>query len=62
LIDARVREDVRHELAAMGHELVVREETIGSGWFGRPNAIAVDAQGALRAGVNRLKPSIAMGH
>jgi len=62
LIDARVREDVRHELAAMGHELVVREETIGSGWFGRPNAIAVDAQGMLRAGVNRLKPSIAMGH
>jgi hypothetical protein len=40
----------------------VREEAIGSGWFGRPNAIAVDAQGMFRAGVNRLKPSVAMGY
>ena len=62
MIDARVREEVRRELAAMGHDLVVREESIGSGWFGRPNAIAVDADGLLRAGVNRLKPSVAMGY
>ncbi len=62
MVDARVPEEVRRELAAMGHEVVVREESIGSGWFGRPNAITVDADGMLRAGVNRLKPSVAMGH
>ncbi|MGH2499734.1 MAG: gamma-glutamyltransferase family protein, partial [Candidatus Limnocylindria bacterium] len=59
-IDARVRADVRDALAAMGHELVVLEETLSSTWFGRPNAILVDGD-VLRAGVNRLKPSLAAG-
>lgn len=60
-IEARVPAPVRDSLAAMGHQLVVKEETLSSTWFGRPNAIVVDS-GVLRAGVNRLKPSLAVGY
>lgn len=59
-IDGRVPAEVREELARMGHGLVVRTEDLSSTWFGRPNAILIDG-GTLRAGVNRLKPSTAMG-
>lgn len=63
LVDARVAVATREALARMGHVVSVREETFASSYFGRPNAILVDAaSGALRGGVNRLKPSLAAGH
>ncbi|MGH2452097.1 MAG: gamma-glutamyltransferase, partial [Candidatus Limnocylindria bacterium] len=61
-IEARVPEEVRARLAAMGHELVVREETLASSWFGRPSAILVDEDGTRRGGVNRMKSSVAAGY
>lgn len=62
LLDARVPERIRRALAAMGHRVVVREETFASSYFGRPNAILVGDDGRLRGGVNRLKPSLAAGY
>lgn len=59
-VDSRVTADVRAQMAAMGHQLVVKEETLSSTWFGRANAILVEDD--LRAGVNRLKPSTAVGY
>jgi gamma-glutamyltranspeptidase / glutathione hydrolase len=48
-------------LQAMGHDLLVREETYSSSHFGRPNGILVDDDGALLGGVNVLKPAMAIG-
>lgn len=59
-LDARMPSNVRVELARMGHQLVVKDEDLSSTWFGRPNAILIDGA-RLRAGVNRLKPSMAAG-
>ncbi len=61
LLDARAPLHVREHLAAMGHRLEVVEETFVSGYFGRANAIQIDAKGVLRGGVHRLKPATAVG-
>ena len=62
LVDSRIPEEVREGLAALGHQVVVKEETLMSAWFARPNAIMVDPKsGELRGGVDQLKPAIAIG-
>jgi len=40
----------------------VKEETLMSAWFARPQAILVDANGTLRGGVDALKPAVAVGY
>jgi gamma-glutamyltranspeptidase/glutathione hydrolase len=62
LVDSRVPEDVREGLAALGHQVEVKEETLMSAWFARPNAILVDQKtGKLRGGVDQNKPAVAIG-
>jgi gamma-glutamyltranspeptidase/glutathione hydrolase len=62
LVDSRISEDVRAGLAALGHQVEVKEETLMSAWFARPNAILVDpGTGELRGGVDQLKPAVAVG-
>jgi gamma-glutamyltranspeptidase/glutathione hydrolase len=48
-------------LRAMGHDLVVQEETCSSSCFGRPNGILIEDDGRLPGGVNALKPAMAIG-
>jgi hypothetical protein len=41
----------------------VKEETLMSAWFARPNAIAIDVErGELRGGVDQNKPAVAIGY
>ncbi|MEX2046997.1 MAG: gamma-glutamyltransferase [Chloroflexota bacterium] len=62
LVDSRIPDDVRAGLAALGHVIDVKEETLMSAWFARPNAIMVDAKtGELRGGVDQNKPAVAIG-
>ena len=62
LVDSRIPEDVRDGLAALGHKIDVKEETLMSAWFARPNAILVDPKtGTLRGGVDQNKPAVAIG-
>jgi gamma-glutamyltranspeptidase/glutathione hydrolase len=63
LVDSRIPADVRDGLAALGHAIEVKEETLMSAWFARPNAIAIDTErGELRGGVDQLKPAVAVGY
>jgi hypothetical protein len=40
----------------------VKEETLMSAWFARPNAIMIDPKtGELRGGVDQNKPAVAIG-
>ncbi len=62
LVDSRVPEAVRAALAELGHEVQVKEETLMSAWFARPQAILVEPEtGALHGGVDALKPAVAIG-
>jgi gamma-glutamyltranspeptidase/glutathione hydrolase len=62
LIDSRIPEDVRAGLEELGHQVDVKEETLMSAWFARPNAILIDPKtGELRGGVDQLKPAVAVG-
>ena len=62
LVDSRIPERVRKELEGLGHEIQVKEETLMSAWFARPQAILVDDDGQLRGGVDALKPAVAIGY
>jgi gamma-glutamyltranspeptidase/glutathione hydrolase len=63
LVDARVPASVRAELSERGHAIELKEETLMSAWFARPQAIMVDAAtGTLRGGVDALKPAVAVGY
>ena len=63
LVDSRIPESVRAELRDRGHVIDVKEETLMSAWFARPQAILVDAKsGELRGGVDALKPAVAVGY
>ena len=63
LVDSRIPAEVRDGLAALGHTIDVKEETLMSAWFARPNAIAIDMdRGELRGGVDQLKPAVAVGY
>ncbi|TMC01835.1 MAG: gamma-glutamyltransferase, partial [Chloroflexi bacterium] len=62
LVDSRIPKVVREGLAALGHDIEVKEETLMSAWFARPNAILIDHKtGELRGGVDQLKPAVAIG-
>lgn len=62
LVDSRVPEEIRAELASLGHDVQVKEETLMSAWFARPQAILVDPETRLlRGGVDALKPAVAVG-
>jgi gamma-glutamyltranspeptidase/glutathione hydrolase len=62
LVDSRIPSEVRDGLAALGHEVEIKEETLMSAWFARPNAILIDPKtGELRGGVDQLKPAVAIG-
>jgi gamma-glutamyltranspeptidase/glutathione hydrolase len=62
LVDSRIPESVRAELADLGHQIQVKDETLMSAWFARPQAILVDPKtGELRGGVDALKPAVAVG-
>jgi gamma-glutamyltranspeptidase/glutathione hydrolase len=62
LVDSRIPDDVRRELADLGHEIQIKEETLMSAWFARPQAILVGDDGQLRGGVDALKPAVAIGY
>ncbi len=62
LVDSRIPQEVRAGLAALGHQVELKEETLMSAWFARPNAILIDpTTGELRGGVDQLKPAVAIG-
>ena len=62
LADSRIPESVRKALAEQGHVIDVKEETLMSAWFARPQAILVDERtNELRGGVDALKPAVAVG-
>ena len=62
LTDSRIPESVRTALAEQGHTIDVKEETLMSAWFARPQAILVDEHtNELRGGVDALKPAVAVG-
>jgi gamma-glutamyltranspeptidase/glutathione hydrolase len=63
LADSRIPDSVRTALAEQGHVIDVKEETLMSAWFARPQAIMVDERtNELRGGVDALKPAIAVGY
>ncbi|HUQ41900.1 MAG TPA: gamma-glutamyltransferase [Candidatus Limnocylindrales bacterium] len=62
LVDSRIPDAVRADLAERGHTIVVKEETLMSAWFARPQAIGVDDGGDLCGGVDALKPAVAVGY
>ena len=61
-VDARLPGDVINGLRDMGHEVVLREETFLSSYFGRPNGVLIDREASvLRGGVEPYKMSTAIG-
>jgi gamma-glutamyltranspeptidase/glutathione hydrolase len=63
LADSRIAESVRTALAEQGHVIDMKEETLMSAWFARPQAIMVDERtNELRGGVDALKPAVAVGY
>jgi gamma-glutamyltranspeptidase/glutathione hydrolase len=61
-VDARLPSEVINGLRDMGHEVVLREETFLSSYFGRPNGVLIDRKASvLRGGVEPYKVSTAIG-
>jgi gamma-glutamyltranspeptidase/glutathione hydrolase len=62
-IDSRIPAETRDILAAMGHRLVVLEQTIAASDFGRPVGILIDpTDGCLHGGVHVQQPATAVGY
>jgi gamma-glutamyltranspeptidase/glutathione hydrolase len=59
-VDSRIPDDVRADLATMGHEIEVKVEDVLSTNFARPGAIQIDGS-ELRGGVEGTKIGIALG-
>ena len=59
-VDSRIPDDVRADLAKMGHEVEVKVEDVLSTNFARPGAIQIDGP-KLRGGVEGTKIGIALG-
>lgn len=60
--DVRIPAQVIQELRHKGHEVVLREETFLSSYFGRPNGVLIDRDNrVLRGGVEPYKMSTAAG-
>jgi gamma-glutamyltranspeptidase/glutathione hydrolase len=63
LVDSRVPASVRDALIELGHAVQLKEETLMSAWFARPQAILVAPEGGdLHGGVDALKPAVAVGY
>jgi gamma-glutamyltranspeptidase/glutathione hydrolase len=60
-VDSRIPEDVRTELAAMGHDVEVKVEDVMATNFARPSAIQIHGED-LRGGVEGTKIGIALGY
>lgn len=60
-VDSRIPEQVRAELARMGHEVEIKVEDVLATFFARPAAIMVEASG-LRGGTDGTKVGIALGY
>ena len=61
-IDARLPAEVIEGLRRIGHDVVVRQETFLSSYFGRPNGVLIDPRdGRLHSGVEPYKMSTAAG-
>lgn len=62
IVDTRVGEEKLQALRDLGHNVVPREETFSTSYFGRPNAVMADPEsGTLYGGVNQFKPTMAIG-
>jgi gamma-glutamyltranspeptidase/glutathione hydrolase len=59
-VDSRIPDDVRANLAAMGHDVEVKVEDVLATNFARPGAIQIDGP-ELRGGVEGTKIGIALG-
>lgn len=57
----RYPEEVIQAVRAMGHEVAVRNDVLGTSWFARPNGIMIDPSGELRGGVFQYTPATAIG-
>ncbi len=53
--------EVVEGLRAMGHVVALRNDTLGTSWFARPNGIMIDPSGDLRGGVFQYTPAMAIG-
>ena len=60
-VDSRIAEDVRAELARLGHEVEVKVEDVLATNFARPAAIKLDGD-VLRGGVEGTKVGVAVGY
>ena len=60
-VDSRIPEDVRTELARLGHEVEVKVDDVLATNFARPAAIML-AGDALRGGVEGTKIGVAVGY
>jgi gamma-glutamyltranspeptidase / glutathione hydrolase len=61
-ISTRFGDDVIDALAAMGHQIERREDTLSASFFARPSGIRVDAAGGtLHGGVFQYSPATAVG-
>ena len=62
IVDTRVGEEKLQALRDLGHNVVPREETFSTSYFGRPNAVMANHEtGTLYGGVNQFKPTMAIG-
>jgi gamma-glutamyltranspeptidase / glutathione hydrolase len=61
-ISSRVSPDVIEYLKSIGHQVAMREETLSSSYFARPNGVMIDLEsGELRGGAFPYSPSTAVG-
>jgi gamma-glutamyltranspeptidase/glutathione hydrolase len=61
-ISTRFGDEVIDALAAMGHEIVRREDSLSESHFARPSGIRVNgAEGTLHGGVFQYTPATAVG-
>lgn len=60
-ISTRFGAEVIDALAAMGHQIERREDTLSASFFARPSGIRVHADGTLTGGVFQYSPATAVG-
>ncbi|HUG15927.1 MAG TPA: gamma-glutamyltransferase [Thermomicrobiales bacterium] len=60
-ISTRFGDEVIEALAAMGHQIARREDTLSASFFARPSGIRVHDDGTLRGGVFQYSPATAVG-
>lgn len=61
-VSNRFPSDIIDGLRDLGHQVAVRDDVIGTSWFGRPNGVLVDQKtGVLYGGAFQLTPATAVG-